>query len=126
MSLQVVEAKLEAESKAFQKIQNDLTKAIESRQRLDSQQQENEQVNNEFEKLDEDASIYKLVGPVLVKQERSEAKSNVKNRLDLISGEIKRVEAQLKDLSDKADKKKTEIAQLQMQYQTLRSQQQSA
>ncbi|CAO3622134.1 unnamed protein product [Cunninghamella blakesleeana] len=123
MSLSVIEAKLEAESKAFQEIQKELTKAVEARQQLNSQQQENEQVSKEFEKLDEDSNIYKLIGPVLVKQEKSEANSNVKNRLDLISSEIKRVESQLKELTDKSEKKKTEIAQLQMQYQQLRSQQ---
>ncbi|KAI9302322.1 Prefoldin [Cunninghamella echinulata] len=123
MSLSVVEAKLEAESKAFQELQKELTKIIEARQRLDSQQQENEQVSKEFEKLDEEANIYKLIGPVLVKQDKPEATSNVKNRLDLISSEIKRVEGQLKELTEKSEKKKNEIGQLQMQYQQLRSQQ---
>ncbi|KAI8071800.1 Prefoldin [Gongronella butleri] len=122
MSLQVIEAKLEAESKAYQQLHKDLTKAIESRQRLDSQQQENEQVNKEFEQLDDEANIYKLIGPVLVKQDRSEAKGNVKNRLELIGSEIKRVETQIKEISEKVDGKKTEIAQLQMQYQQLRTQ----
>ncbi|KAI8338167.1 Prefoldin [Chlamydoabsidia padenii] len=124
MSLSVVEAKLEAESKAFQQLQKDLTKAIESRQRLDSQQQENEQVRKEFDLLKGDANIYKLIGPVMVKQEKSEAASNVKNRLDLIASEIKRVEGQLNDLTEKSEKKKTVIAQLQMEYQQLRSAQQ--
>ncbi|KAI8092951.1 Prefoldin [Halteromyces radiatus] len=124
MSLSVVEAKLEAESKAFQELQKELTKAIESRQRLDSQQQENEQVRKEFEHLEDEANIYKLIGPVLVKQEKSEASSNVKNRLDLISSEIKRVEGQLKELTEKSEKKKADITQLQMQYQQLRSAQQ--
>ncbi|SAL97731.1 hypothetical protein [Absidia glauca] len=124
MSLSVVEAKLEAESKAFQQLQKDLTKAIESRQRLDSQQQENEQVRKEFDLLKSDANIYKLIGPVMVKQEKSEASSNVKNRLDLIASEIKRVEGQLNDLTEKSEKKKSQIAQLQMEYQQLRSAQQ--
>ncbi|CAO3612395.1 unnamed protein product [Cunninghamella echinulata] len=123
MSLSVVEAKLEAESKAFQELQKELTKVIEARQRLNSQQQENEQVSKEFEKLNEEANIYKLIGPVLVKQDKPEATSNVKNRLDLISSEIKRVEGQLKELTEKSEKKKSEIGQLQMQYQQLRSQQ---
>ncbi|GAB5587187.1 Prefoldin subunit 6 [Umbelopsis nana] len=120
MSLQVIEAKLEAESRAFQKLQKDLTKAVESRQQLDSQRQENELVKKEFDLLDESNSIYKLVGPVLVKQDRTEAFTNVKNRLDLINAEIKRVEAQLQDLTQKSEKKKGEIMQLQSQFQELR------
>ncbi|CDH49677.1 prefoldin subunit 6 [Lichtheimia corymbifera JMRC:FSU:9682] len=116
-SLSVLEAKLEAESKAFQQLQKELSSAIESRQRLDSQQQENEVVRKEFEHLEDDASVYKLIGPVLVKQEKAEAETNVKNRLELISKEIERVEKQLKDLTTKSEKKKAEIAELQMQYQ---------
>ncbi|CDS07294.1 hypothetical protein LRAMOSA01243 [Lichtheimia ramosa] len=116
-SLSVLEAKLEAESKAFQQLQKELSSAIESRQRLDSQQQENEVVRKEFEHLEGDANVYKLIGPVLVKQEKAEAETNVKNRLELISKEIERVEKQLKDLTAKSEKKKTEIAELQMQYQ---------
>ncbi|KAI8644269.1 Prefoldin [Parasitella parasitica] len=118
-SLSAIEAKLEAESKAFQLLQKDLSQVIESRQRLESQQQENELVNTEFENLDDESNIYKLIGPVLVKQDKSEASTNVKNRLDLISSEIKRVEAQLNDLTQKSEAKKQEIGQLQMQYQQL-------
>ncbi|CAO0797934.1 unnamed protein product [Mucor circinelloides] len=118
-SLSAIEAKLEAESKAFQLLQKELSQVIESRQRLESQQQENELVNTEFEHLDEDSNIYKLIGPVLVKQDKSEAATNVKNRLNLISSEIKRVETQLNELTQKSETKKQEIGQLQMQYQQL-------
>ncbi|KAI7861510.1 Prefoldin [Spinellus fusiger] len=121
-SVSGIEAKLEAESKIFQQLQKELTKVIESRQRLDSQQQENELVNKEFSTLESDANIYKLVGPVLVKQDKAEASTNIKNRLDLIAGEIKRVEVQLKEMTEKSEKKKSEIGQLQMQYQQLISQ----
>ncbi|KAI9472466.1 MAG: Prefoldin [Benjaminiella poitrasii] len=118
-SLSVIEAKLETESKAFQALQNELTQVIENRQRLEAQQQENELVNTEFQHLDDDSNIYKLVGPVLVKQDKGEAATNVKNRLNLISSEIKRVETQLTELTKKTETKKQEIAQLQMQFQQL-------
>ncbi|KAI8988528.1 Prefoldin [Mycotypha africana] len=118
-SLQVIEAKLEAESRAFQQLQKELTQVVENRQRLESQQQENEIVNKEFQHLDDDSNIYKLIGPVLVKQDKTEAETNVKNRLNLIASEIKRVESQLTDLTQKSEKKKQEIAKLQMEYQQL-------
>ncbi|KAI7853637.1 Prefoldin [Circinella umbellata] len=116
-SVSVLEAKLETESRAFQQLQKELSTAIEARQRLDSQQQENEVVSKEFEHLEDDASIYKLIGPVLVKQEKGEAVGNVKNRLELINKEIERIEKQLQDLTEKSEKKKGELAQLQMQFQ---------
>jgi len=41
----------------------------------------------ELERLDEEASVYKLVGPVLVKQDLVEARSNVSKRLEFIRNE---------------------------------------
>jgi len=45
--------------------------------------------------LDEDNSVLKLVGPVLVNVELEEAKANVNKRLELIEGEIKKIEDQI-------------------------------
>lgn len=42
----------------------------------------------EFSSLDDDAKIYKLVGPVLLKQDTTEAKSTVDSRLQYIQGEM--------------------------------------
>ncbi|EMD41290.1 hypothetical protein CERSUDRAFT_41448 [Gelatoporia subvermispora B] len=102
--------RLQAASNEFQKLQNDLSGAVEARQRLDAQLSENELVKKEFNQLKESNVIYKLIGPVLVKQDHAEAKSNVETRLDFIRGEIKRVETQLKDLEEKSEKKKMEVS----------------
>jgi prefoldin beta subunit len=45
-------------------------------------------VKKELEILDVDAEVYKLVGPVLVKQTKTEALGNVQKRLDYIEGEM--------------------------------------
>ena len=48
---------------------------------------ENEMVMQELNLVEKDAdsvTVYKLIGPVLAKQEYSEAKNNVKTRLDFI------------------------------------------
>ena len=42
----------------------------------------------EFNSLADDANIYKLVGPVLLKQDSTEAKSTVDGRLEYIGGEM--------------------------------------
>lgn len=42
----------------------------------------------EFAKLSEDANIYKLVGPVLLKQDRGEAVLTVDGRLDFIEKDM--------------------------------------
>ncbi|OAA57796.1 Prefoldin [Cordyceps fumosorosea ARSEF 2679] len=106
-------ARLQALSEEYQKLQLDLQSSVESRQKLDGQRQENLSVQKEFETLAEDETIYKLSGPVLLKQEKFEAESTVKGRLDYISNEMSRLETQIKETQGKIEKKRTEIIQVQ-------------
>ncbi|QPG94173.1 hypothetical protein C2857_005112 [Epichloe festucae Fl1] len=108
-----LQAKLQAMSEDYQKLQQELQDTVNSRQKLQSQQQENAGVFKEFEKLGDDETIYKLVGPVLLKQDKVEAEGTVKGRLDFIQGEVTRLEGQINETQDKLEKKKTEILQLQ-------------
>lgn len=61
---------------------------VDARQKLESQQQENEGVQTEFAGLDEESKIYKLVGPVLLQQDKSEATMAVNGRLEFIEKEM--------------------------------------
>ncbi len=42
----------------------------------------------EMDYLDDDAVIYKMIGPVLVKQDLNEAKQNVSKRIEYINAEM--------------------------------------
>lgn len=55
--------------------------------------------------LDEDSTVYKLIGPALIKQDPVEAKSNVETRLELIKTELNRLEAQAKTGDEKRSQK---------------------
>ncbi|KAI9798563.1 MAG: hypothetical protein M1833_004700 [Piccolia ochrophora] len=104
---------LQGVSEEFQKLQDDLQSIVEARQKLESQQQESKGVQKEFAKLSTEANIYKLVGPVLLKQDHGEAVMAVDGRLDFIEKEIKRIEGQIADVQDRSEKKKAEVIQLQ-------------
>jgi len=91
----------------------DLQTAVQARQKLEAQKQENLGVQKEFGKLKDDETVYKLIGPVLLKQDRTEAESTVNGRLEFINTEITRQEAQIKETQGKIEKKKAEIIQLQ-------------
>ncbi|KAH6605791.1 prefoldin subunit 6 [Trichoderma cornu-damae] len=108
-----VQAKLQSLSEEFQKLQQDLQNTVASRQKLESQRQENLGVQKELKNVSEDEAIYKLAGPVLLKQAKFEAESTVKGRLDFIGGEIIRLEGQIKETQENIEKKKTEIIQIQ-------------
>ncbi|KAI9691328.1 MAG: hypothetical protein M1820_009749 [Bogoriella megaspora] len=79
---------LQALSDEFQKLQGELQTTVEARQRLEAQEQENKSVQKEFSKLNDDAGIYKLVGPVLLKQDKIEATMAVDGRLEYIGKEM--------------------------------------
>ncbi|KAK3997880.1 Prefoldin [Cladorrhinum sp. PSN332] len=108
-----IQAKLQALSEDYQKLQKELQETVASRQKLEAQKQENLGVQKEFNKLKDDETIYKLIGPVLLKQEKAEAESTVNGRLEFIDKEISRLEGHLKDTQAKIEKKKTEIIQVQ-------------
>ncbi|KAI0271262.1 Prefoldin [Gloeopeniophorella convolvens] len=104
-----LEARLQATTAEYQKIQADLSNVVEARQRLDAQLSENELVKKELTTLTPNNVVFKLVGPVLVKQDQAEAKGNVDKRLEFIRGEIKRIETQLEDMEQKSEKKKLTV-----------------
>lgn len=61
---------------------------VDARQKLESQQQENKSVQTEFNSLDDDANIFKLIGPALMKQDKTEALMAVNGRLEFIEKEM--------------------------------------
>lgn len=74
-------------------------------------------MQKEFKTLSNDSNIYKLVGPVLLKQDRDDAKRTVDGRLEFIGKEIRRVEATIKELQEKSEKMRGELAALQQKVQ---------
>mmetsp|Transcript_8985 Transcript_8985/g.10741 ORF Transcript_8985/g.10741 Transcript_8985/m.10741 type:complete len:140 (-) Transcript_8985:47-466(-) len=100
-------AAVEAEYANFRDLQEQMAKDKSDLQTLLGQQNENEMVKQELEYLDDSSNVYKLVGPVLMKNDLDDAKMTVSKRLEFINGEISKLE---KKVSTK-EKKATEIAQ---------------
>ncbi|KAJ1727602.1 Prefoldin subunit 6 [Coemansia biformis] len=108
---------LEKETMTLQDIRKEQATLIATRQTLDSQLQENELVEKEFGQLKDDARIYKMVGPVLVPQEKGESVANVQKRLEYIRGEIKRVDGRVEKLSADQQTLSMNAYKLQMEIQ---------
>ncbi|RMZ91111.1 hypothetical protein DV736_g1653, partial [Chaetothyriales sp. CBS 134916] len=94
-----------------------LETTVENRQKLEAQHQENKAVKKEFDSLAEDAGIYKLVGPVLLKQDKADAVGAVDARLDYIGKEIARTETRIKELQESGQNRQREAVQLQQKIQ---------
>jgi len=85
---EVMQKKMQQEVETFKGIQKEYQTVIGSRQQLDSQLTENKGVKEELGLLENEANVYKLIGPALIKQDLEEAKANVSKRIDYISGEL--------------------------------------
>ena len=64
----------------------------------------------ELDLAHEDAKVYKLIGPTLIKQDPVEARSNVNKRLEFINGELSRLDARLTAHQGKASKRQQQVA----------------
>uniref|UniRef100_A0A804PH15 Prefoldin subunit 6 n=1 Tax=Zea mays TaxID=4577 RepID=A0A804PH15_MAIZE len=106
---------LEVQANALSKIQKDIAKNHQVRKQYTIQVGENELVLKELELLSDGANVYKLIGPVLVKQDLAEAKANVKKRIE------KRMDRALKDLEEKQNSKKESIFKLQQRMQAVQA-----
>ncbi|KAM0939501.1 putative prefoldin beta [Dioscorea sansibarensis] len=112
---------LEAQANVLSKIQKDISKNHQVRKQYTIQLGENELVLKELDLLKEDANVYKLIGPVLVKQDLAEARGNVSKRIEYISAELKRLEGTLQDLEDKQNSKKESIFKLRQKVETIQA-----
>ena len=82
-------AAVDAEVAKFRALQSEIHELRSSQQTLIGQQKENEMVKQELDLLDEDsATVYKMVGPVLMKNDLDDAKQTVDKRLEYITGEL--------------------------------------
>jgi len=74
---------------------------------------ENQTVNEELGLLEEEAEVFKAIGPVLVKMELIDAKATVKQRLDRITSEINRLDKTFKEKEEQKNKVRSQITLLQ-------------
>ncbi len=89
-----VQNKLQEEYKTYQALEKRKQALMGPRQSFMAQVEENSMVLDELERLDGTDTIYKMVGPVLMKQDSDEAVSTVKNRLDWLKKRLDASEAE--------------------------------
>ncbi|VDD95456.1 unnamed protein product [Enterobius vermicularis] len=112
-SVETLKARFEEELGKFKQLERDREKNISNRQQLEGQLTENNLVKTELELLEEDATVYKLIGPVLVKQDLAEARQNVDKRIAYIKTEIKRLEETMADAGEKQKAQKETLVKIQ-------------
>jgi len=88
---------------------------------LTAQKSENESVKKDFETLEGSGVIWKLVGPVMVKQDREDAKANVDKRIEFIAGDVSKAEEAIKILEDEFETKRAELIKIQEEAQAVKA-----
>ncbi|CAN6470696.1 unnamed protein product [Victoria cruziana] len=101
-----LQRELETHANNLSKLQKDIAKNHQVRKQYTIQLGENELVLKELDLLNENSNVYKLIGPVLVKQDLAEANANVKKRIEYISAELKRLDGTLQGLEEEQNSKK--------------------
>uniref|UniRef100_A0A1J3DLX7 Prefoldin subunit 6 n=1 Tax=Noccaea caerulescens TaxID=107243 RepID=A0A1J3DLX7_NOCCA len=121
MAYRDLQRDLENKANDLGKYQKDMAKNHQLRKKYTIQLGENELVLKELDLLEEDANVYKLIGPVLVKQDLAEANANVRKRIEYISAELKRLDATLQDMEDKQNNKREAIMKVQQKIQSIQA-----
>lgn len=70
----------------------------------------------ELGRLDDDATVYKLIGPAMIKQDLLEANTNVAKRLEYIQGEVKRITNKLAELESKAKEQQQVVSKQEQKH----------
>merc|ERR1719345_609648 len=100
-----IQKKMQEETEAIKRIENEYKQVI--------QKKENDMVLQEFNMLKADAKVFKLVGPILAKQDLNECKLNVTKRIEFIDKEIARLGALETEFQGKVTDKTAAIKKMQ-------------
>ncbi|CAB3373223.1 prefoldin subunit 6 [Cloeon dipterum] len=117
--MEEMQKKLNSELEALKKLQKEYQKSMNAHQQLDAQLGENKVVKEELDLLKPSNTVYKLMGPVLVKQDIEEAKMNVDKRIKYISSEVERQNKMLADQEEKMQATKDNLTKAQAQMQQI-------
>jgi prefoldin beta subunit len=106
-------AEIDAEIQHFKDFQGQLQSVRNDLQIVLGQLTENEMVQQELEVLDGSTNVYKMVGPVLIKNSLEDAKDTVSKRIEFITAERIRLEEKAKDLETKGGQIAAKVQQMQ-------------
>jgi prefoldin beta subunit len=113
----VIASAVDAEVAKFREMQEEVQKLNSDMQTLQGQETENEMVLQELELLSEDSLVYKMIGPVLIKQDNEDSCQTVRKRLEFIRGEKEKLKNKLNSKETQGNALSAKIQQMQAQLQ---------
>ena len=98
------------ENQCIEKEQSKIRVAINN---FENKKNENNIVKAELALLDDEDVVYKLIGPILVQQEASDAKIQVDSRIEIINKEIHKLEKNYQTNSKNMEANRQKISDIQ-------------
>ena len=99
--------------KENQSIEKEQSKIRVSINDFENKKNENNIVKAELDLLDDEDVVYKLIGPILVQQETSDAKIQVNSRIEMINKEMHKLEKNYQTNSKNMETNRQKIADIQ-------------
>jgi len=98
------------ENECIEKEQSKIRVAISN---YENKKTENNIVKKELGLLDDEDIVYKLIGPILVQQETSDAKIQVDSRIEMINKEIGKLEKNYQANTKKIEANRQKLSEIQ-------------
>lgn len=117
MATEELQKEFQKELDSFKQCQKEVNQLSGMRQQLNSQLNENAIVKEELALLKSSGEVYKMVGPILLRQDHTEAKENIEKRMSYIKNELKRIDDRIQSLESKQGDYRNKLTKLQQQFQ---------
>lgn len=118
----ILASAVDAEVAKFRNLQQELQNLQANYQTVMGQQTENELVAAELDLIHNNDTVYKMIGPVLIKQDLEEARDTVQKRLEFIRSEKEKLEAKIESTEKAGNDRATKIQKMQAQLQQVTAQ----
>jgi prefoldin beta subunit len=109
----VLASAVDAELAKYREVQDSINQLRADLQIVLGQSTENEMVLQELALVSDDAAVYKIIGPALIKQNLEDATQTVKKRLEFIVSEQQKMTKKINEKEKQADELAQKIQQMQ-------------
>jgi prefoldin beta subunit len=109
----VMASAVDAELATFRELQESINQLRADLQTVLGQSTENEMVLQELALVQEDANVYKMIGPALIQQNLEDATQTVKKRLEFIIAEQQKLTNKINDKEKQANELAQKIQEMQ-------------
>ncbi|GKZ01485.1 hypothetical protein MPSEU_001099100 [Mayamaea pseudoterrestris] len=118
----VLASAVDAEVQKFRRMQEELQELQGDLQTLTAQETENDMVRQELAIMTDSSIVYKMIGPVLIKQELDEAQQTVDKRLEFIRDEKEKTKRKFTKKQDRQQELAVKIQNMQKRLQATTAQ----